>query len=622
MLRYIFILFLIVTAQARPWVDDVIYFVLTDRFYDGDPENNVPPGCDPTLYDGMLKNINCYQGGDFRGLELALRSGYFKSLGITSIWITPPVKNAWRSGYDQGGWKTGYHGYWTQDFLDIDPHLTSVTSLDGKPYENSVNGRMQHYKDLVTLAHSQGIKIIQDVVCNHVGPLFYYDTNNNHQFDVNDKNEWVQPLKKNGYYSNTAWADVPKWNLEKAQPDGPRTILGKAIPTTGVLADFGYYSRKGFDWQSLGASDGQEIYCDFFSLRDLWTEKNSTTFDKIVNEFVEIYAFYIETIGVDGLRIDTIKHVHKEFWDAFSSRLRARLGDKAKDIILFGEVFDGNPSTAGKYTYQDKGKEPALDSVLNFRFCFTARDFLRKPNKEYGTAHQLESTMKELRGNDETGKPYFNPSKGIDGYNAQQKSITFIENHDSINRFRVKDVSEEKHLLAQAIVLLTEGIPCLYYGAEIALLDNDSKIGEDSETGRSMLFPRTAKNAVAEAKKLPSYNSMKELIRVRKSLPALRLGNTTPLWVDSNSTKSDDGIFAYSRSLPDNDKSLVIVVFNASEKTAQTGKVTIKNHANQTLLGKSVVGEKNETSVTIAADQTTTLSAPANSVMIYTLSEK
>ncbi|OYV07491.1 MAG: hypothetical protein CFE26_00720, partial [Verrucomicrobiales bacterium VVV1] len=117
------ILGLVSSALARPWSEDVIYFALTDRFADGDTTNNVPPGSDPELYDASHQDISRYHGGDFRGLENAIASGYFNDLGVTAIWITPPVRNVWRSGFDLGGPKTGYHGYWAQDFLDIDPHL-------------------------------------------------------------------------------------------------------------------------------------------------------------------------------------------------------------------------------------------------------------------------------------------------------------------------------------------------------------------------------------------------------------------------------------------------------------------------------------------------------------------
>ncbi|MFN6044147.1 MAG: alpha-amylase family glycosyl hydrolase, partial [Verrucomicrobiota bacterium] len=366
-------------ATARPWSEDVIYFVMTDRFRDADTANNIPKDSDPKLYDPTQENINLYHGGDLRGLEKAIQTGYFNDLGVTALWLTPVLKNVWRSGYDLGGWKSGYHGYWTQDWLDIDPHLVSRESLDGKPYSDDANGRMEHYRDFVKLAHSKGIKVIQDVVLNHAGPVFYYDADNDGVFDEGEKDEWVQPFKRDGYHANAKWADVPRWNVAKVQPDGPRELLGKTIETRGSLARLESYGRKGFSPDSLGKTDGEEIECDFFSLRDFWTDPKGEHFDALVDEFVTIYDFHLGHVGVDGLRIDTIKHVHHEFWDAFTERLRSRLGAKAADKLLFGEIYDGNPEILGRYTWRSDwpaSKEPGLDGVLDFQFCFSAREYL------------------------------------------------------------------------------------------------------------------------------------------------------------------------------------------------------------------------------------------------------
>jgi alpha-amylase len=77
----------------------------------------------------------------------------------------------------------------------------------------------------------------------------------------------------------------------------------------------------------------------------------SEHFDALVDQFVEIYHYYIDTVGVDGLRIDTVKHVHHPFWTEFTRRLRDRLGDDASKLLLFGEVYDGNPRVLGRYTF-------------------------------------------------------------------------------------------------------------------------------------------------------------------------------------------------------------------------------------------------------------------------------
>ena len=562
---------LVATANGRSWSDEVIYFALTDRFRDGDLSNNLPAGSDPALYDVAQRDINRYHGGDLRGLELAVRDGYFEALGMTALWITPPVRNTWRSGYDLGGWKTGYHGYWAQDFLDIDPHLTSRKALDGSEYPDTADGRMRHYRDFVALARAHGMRVIQDVVLNHTGPVFYYDANGNHAFDRGDKNEWVQPFLRDGFHDNARWADVPEWNLRRTMPDGPRELLGRTVPTTGVLSRLETYGRKGFNWDSLGKHDGEEVICDFFALRDLWTAPGSAHFDALVNEFVEIYAFYLLDVGVDGLRIDTVKHVHHEFWDAFTRRLRQRLGDKAPDKILFGEIYDGDPAVLGRYTWRtdwQADKSPCLDSVLDFRFCFAAREYLRHGGDASGSPRALEQALCERTANGPDGRPFYNPNPGPDGLNARQKVVTFIENHDGLNRFLVDHVTARRNTLAQALVLTCPGIPCLYYGTEVPLADGDGKLGQDGETGRLTLFRQAGGPTMSEASNGPAFRAVAAMAKLRRELPALRDGTFVPLWCDNPDATSDDGVFAFARVMrrggaPD-PATTVVVAMNAS----------------------------------------------------------
>ena len=554
--------------SARPWNHDILYFALTDRFFDGDPANDEPAGSDPALHDATQKDIGKYHGGDFRGLEVALQKGYFRDLGVTALWISPPVKNVWNSTYDFGGAKTGYHGYWAQDFLDIDPHWTSRRSLDGtRDYPDTRDGRMQHYRDFVALAHAQGIKVIQDIVCNHAGPVFFYDANGNGKFDADVRAEWIQPYKTDGFYDNTMWASHPAWNQVRTEPGGPRTILGRAVKTTGALAQLDAYGRRGFSDDSLGKSDGTERRCDFFALRDFWTAPDSPVFERLVNEFVEIYAFYIEAIGIDGLRIDTVKHVDHAFWDAFTSRLRTRIGpERAKRLLLFGEVYDGNAAKIGDYTYRTDfptRREPCLDSVLNFTFCFAAREYLRSTDGQSGDAHPLERAMKALSGK-QGERANFNPEPGLDGLDSRQKIVNFVENHDGLNRFRVAGIGERQNLLAQALMLTLPGIPCLYYGTESSVQDTAGKPGRDSETGRLTLVPAGKPDDFDAIRKTASFQTIAALNTLRRTLPALADGAFSPLWCDSPEAASDDGVFAFARSVSATGE-VAIVVINARE---------------------------------------------------------
>ena len=130
------------------WQSEVIYLALTDRFADGDTSIN-KLGC-PAMEDHPAEESN-FSGGDFQGLIDKLNSGYFTSLGITTIWVTPPVRNQWHEG-NYGG----YHGYWASDFTDVDPHF----------------GDLAKYREFVSLAHEKGLRVVQDIVLNHVGDYF------------------------------------------------------------------------------------------------------------------------------------------------------------------------------------------------------------------------------------------------------------------------------------------------------------------------------------------------------------------------------------------------------------------------------------------------------------------
>lgn len=567
-------------AVDRPWTDDVIYFVLTDRFLDGDPGNNRPAGSQEDLYDPAQMDINRYHGGDLRGLERAIHLGYFTRLGVTALWITPPVRNVWLNKYDFGGPKTGYHGYWAQDFLDIDPHLASRASLDGKTtYPDNRDGRLAHYRDFIALARARGIKIIQDVVCNHTGPVFYFDADGDGTFDTGAENEWIQPYQAGGPRRNARWGEVAAWGLHAAQPAGPVTALGHELSFAGAIGNLESYSRRGFNPDSLGKSTDEGIWCDFTSLRDIDTSPGSPHFNALVDDFAGIYRFYIQELGVSGLRIDTVKHVHHGFWDAFTARLREKLGpEDARKLILFGEVYDGDPAVLGRYTYRADwpgNPNPSLDSVLDFQFCFGVRAFLRQAGGMPGDPRAVEIALKARLDGSAGGRPYYNRAPGPDGLNARAKAISFVENHDGLNRFRVKGISENQHLLAQAIMLTTPGIPCLYYGAESARADELGLVGKDGETGRFTLFAPDGQPTPAAIEQSRAFQTLAGLTALRQRLPALRSGTWQPLWADSPDTPDDDGTLVYARQLAGKPESTVIIAINASAKPATIGKIDL-----------------------------------------------
>ncbi len=178
-------------SNAADFKPDVVYQVMLDRFFDGDPSNNDPSG-DTGLYDSTKANWKLYWGGDLAGLTQKIT--YLSGMGVTALWISPPVDNSHLPVYtsDWTGPQAGYHGYWARDFYKIDPHLGAWSDFD----------------TLVSTAHANGIKVIVDFAPNHSNPNDtgeYGSIYNNSAFQAaynNDPNGWFH---HNGGITN--WND-------------------------------------------------------------------------------------------------------------------------------------------------------------------------------------------------------------------------------------------------------------------------------------------------------------------------------------------------------------------------------------------------------------------------------
>jgi len=511
-------------------------------------------------------------------LETAIQRSYFKNLGVTTLAVSPPVKNVWFSQGEGESAKTGYAGDWAQDFLDIDPHWTSAKSVDGKTdYPDSREGRMQHYKDFVASAHSNGLRVIQDVVLNHTGPVFFYDLNGNGQFDPESREEWAAPFKDGGRYENAVWCDVPKWNAIKTAPTEPLTILGRELKISGVLGQLETYGCRGFSAEAM-AKDEEGKHCDIFSRRDINSAPGTPQFEKLVADFVEIYAFYIEEIGVDGLRMELLKQTHRAFWDEFTWRLRERLGpERAKDVILIGNVNDTNVVEIGKYTFRKNRTEideATFDTVVNIPFSLAVREYLRPVVGPYGKAMAVERAWEAFLGRSD-GSAKLRAKRGADGLTARKKLVNQVESADGFNRFLVPPVSEKQNILANALALCSEGIPCLYYGTEAGICDAKGKVGKEGETGRLTLVPTGLLENFDHIRKTVTFQSLAALTALRAKLAPLRDGVCSPLWSDSASSDTDDGVFGFVRIVrtgedDETPEDFTVIVINASERPRST----------------------------------------------------
>ncbi|MGP7959843.1 pullulanase-type alpha-1,6-glucosidase [Sanguibacter sp. A247] len=291
--------------------DEQFYFVLTDRFANGDPGNDtgglIPDGDenDRSVSGFDPTDKGYYHGGDLTGLRDNL--DYIEGLGSTAIWLTPSFKNraVQGTGADQSA---GYHGYWITDFTQIDPHLGTNAELDA----------------LIADAHARGIKVYFDIIVNHTA-------------DVIDYEEGVYTYRPVGEDPYTPFIPV---GLED-------------VKVPAALNDTALYNNRGNStWQGESA-----ILGDFDGLDDLDTKKQA-----VVDEFIDIYEHWA-TSGIDGFRIDTAKHVDFSFWEKWTTAIKAATAADNPDFFMFGEVYDADPVKLSPYL-----RDSDMDSVLDFTF--------------------------------------------------------------------------------------------------------------------------------------------------------------------------------------------------------------------------------------------------------------
>jgi glycosidase len=298
------------SAMAR----DNIYFLMTDRYQNGDTSNDEMGMSGPRELTGFDPTSAVhYHGGDLAGLTGGCTSGNgvkrLKDMGFTAIWITPPFKQR----YVQGS-SAAYHGYWITDFTDIDPHL----------------GTKQDFKNLVECAHSQDMKVVLDIVVNHTGDVNYYTSGN---YDFGD------------------------YRTPKVSPND--TNLRKPA----FLNNLNNYHNRG-DIRNFQNKE-QYQYGDIYGLDDIATEN-----EEVVEGFAQVYAGWVNEYGVDGFRIDTAKHLDEGFFGKWWPRVVELTKEKKPGLFAFGEYYDSNTGVLTEFV-RDKG----LPSLLDFAFQDAAVQF-------------------------------------------------------------------------------------------------------------------------------------------------------------------------------------------------------------------------------------------------------
>ena len=349
--------------QARhslraPVTDENFYFVMADRFANGDTDNDTggiaggrfEHGFDPT-------HRGFYNGGDLAGLLEKI--DYIEGLGTTSIWLTPSFKN--KAVQLEDGPSAGYHGYWITDFTQIDPHLGTNAEL----------------RALVDAAHAT----------RDEGLLRHHHQSHRRRDRLRGgRADRVRPQGRPSVrHAAAGWClphrvrpAVRRPRLRRHQHASRRSIRRCSFPYTPVLEpgeenlkvpswlnDVTLYHNRG----NTTFVDEDSYYGDFFGLDDLFTEH-----PRVVDGMIEIYKTWIRDMGIDGFRIDTMKHVNDEFWQKFGPEVLAYAKSQGKsEFFMFGEVFDTTRPFTSTFTTKDK-----MQAVLDFPFQDAARNFASK----------------------------------------------------------------------------------------------------------------------------------------------------------------------------------------------------------------------------------------------------
>ncbi|MEU9804254.1 pullulanase-type alpha-1,6-glucosidase [Streptomyces sp. NPDC051000] len=471
------------------------YFVLPDRFANGDPRNDrggltgsrLETGLDPT-------DKGFYQGGDLKGLTDRL--DYIKGLGTTAIWMAPIFKNQPVQGAGADA-SAGYHGYWITDFTQVDPHFGTNADLER----------------LIDKAHGKGMKVFFDVITNHTADVvdhreasrgylskgaFPYLTKDGVPFDDSDYADGKRKFPA---------TDADSFPRTPVVPDGKRKVK---VPAW--LNDPSMYHNRG-DSTFAGESSEQG---DFSGLDDLWTER-----PEVVDGMEKIYEKWVRDFDIDGFRIDTVKHVNTGFWTRWATALDAYAAKRGReDFFMFGEVYSADTAVTSPYVTRGR-----LDATLDFPL----QDAIRAYASQGAGASRLGSVLAD------------DHRYTTDKANAYEQ-VTFLGNHDMgrFGTFLKQDRPEagerellDRYRLANELMFLSRGNPVIYSGDEQGF----TGAGGDKDARQPLFASRTAdyldddqlgtaRTHASDAydPEHPLYKQIGALAKLTRDHPALRDG--------------------------------------------------------------------------------------------------
>lgn len=392
------------TATSDYWKNATVYFLLTDRFNNGDKTNDLPLN---RKKDGAI--LRSFEGGDLKGLTQKIEEGYFDKLGVNAIWMTPVIEQI-HGSTDEGTGKTyAYHGYWAKDWTSFDPNF----------------GTEEDFAAMVAAAHKRGIKILMDVVINHTGPVTDLDT----QWP----DSWVRtkPTCRYTDFESTVTCTLVE-NLPDIKTDSD---AGVELPP--------FLKEK---WQAEGRLAEEEKELDAFFEKTGYPRAPRFYIIKWITDWIRKY-------GIDGFRVDTVKHTEAEIWKELKEAAKAAFAEwKAanpasvldeEDFYMVGEVYGYYIGAEKIYDYGDKKVDffaNGFESLINFSFKEDATS----------TYEELFSKYSDILNND----------------NMQSVSVlNYLSSHDDGSPF---DPQRTKSYETATKLMLSPGAAQIYYGDETA----------------------------------------------------------------------------------------------------------------------------------------------------------
>ena len=387
-------------SQPVDWRDQVLYFAMIDRFDDGEPANNdqgagVFDPADPAKYSG----------GDLPGITRRL--DYLAGLGVTGLWITPPVANQW---WDEEARFSGYHGYWASDFSAVDAHF----------------GTLEDYAALGRALDGRGMTLVQDIVVNHTGNFFAYD-------------DWRAGEATHSWRRTRGSRPMDRptqWPFSQNDPNDPAQRALSVYHWTPPVRD---YTDK-----------VQELTFQMAGLDDL-----DTSSPVVRRALRQSFGDWIRKVGVDGFRVDTAFYVEPDFFPDFLHAedpeapgvLRVAQGLGNPRFHVFGEGFGiDKPFEDEQMRKIDAYQrvEGGIPAMIQFPMYGTFGDVFARGHAPAELAWRIERSLAVH------ADPWRMP--------------TFIDNHD-VDRF-LAGAGEPALKQALLAMLTLPGIPVLYYGTE------------------------------------------------------------------------------------------------------------------------------------------------------------